>query len=98
MLIIGLTDDVEATLELAKLGSTPESLIGRGTARVWAERGKGGRPLIVVAADDETALAALLDPLPHYGRKSYLVFQGRRAIDTGEWPVTESPLVRTLAE
>jgi hypothetical protein len=52
--------------------------------------------MLVVAADDITALEALLRPLPHYGGKSYLVFEGRRAAETDIWPVTESPLSRKL--
>ena len=31
------------------------------------------------------ALAATVGPLPHYGGRSYVVFDGRRAIDQGTW-------------
>ena len=54
--------------------------------------------MLIVTAADGTALAALLRPLPHYGHKSYAVFQGRRAIDTGIWPVPGSPLRRVLSD
>ncbi len=95
-LIIGITSQVEPTLAAAELGGVPDSLVGRGTARVWTVRRNGGAPALVVAADDEAALEALLRPLPHYGGKSYLVFEGRRAVETGIWPATDSPLSRRL--
>jgi len=52
--------------------------------------------VLVVQADDAEALGALLRPLPHYGGRSYLVFEDRRAVDTGVWPVLDSPLSRRL--
>lgn len=96
LLVIGLTERVEALLAESGLPAVPQSLAGRGSARVWTARRDGGQPLLVVAADDGEALQALLRPLPHYGRKSYLVFEGRRAVETGIWPATESPLRRRI--
>ncbi|MBW2493716.1 MAG: M1 family peptidase [Deltaproteobacteria bacterium] len=92
LLIIGITPQVKAFLSRVGLDAVPESLAGRGTARVWTARQSTGAPLLVVAADDATALAALLRPLPHYRGKSFLVFDGRRAAETGIWPVRHSPL------
>ena len=96
LLIIGLTPQVESVLGNLGLDVMPESLAGRGTARVWTSRGTGGAPRLVVAADDAEALEALLRPLPHYRGKSYLVFEGRRAVETGVWPPEDSPLSRRL--
>jgi hypothetical protein len=96
LLIIGITSQLEAFLSRAELDPMPEVLAGRGTARVWTARRDRGAPLLVVAADDAEALAALLRPLPHYGGKSYLVFEGSRALETGLWPVPDSPLSRRL--
>ncbi len=96
LLIVGITTQVETFLARADLDGVPDSLAGRGTARVWTARRGNGEPLLVVAADDVQALEALVRPLPHYGGKSYLVFDGRRAIDTGTWPVAQSPLSRQL--
>jgi hypothetical protein len=96
LLIIGTTPQVEAFLAKAGLDGIPGTISGRGTARVWTARRVSGEPLLVVAADDAQALETLLRPLPHYGGKSYLVFDGRRAIDTGIWPVSDSPLSRRL--
>jgi hypothetical protein len=92
LLLIGTTAEVVAKLAEAGLNGVPESLGFRGTARVWTARQPDGQPLLAVAADNLAALEALLGPLPHYGRTSYLIFQGRQAIETGVWPASDSPL------
>jgi aminopeptidase N len=92
LLIIGTTQEVEAALARHGLAGIPAKLAGRGTARVWTAYWQGDLPLLAVAADNSQALGALLRPLPHYGSRSYLVFDGRRAIDKGVWPATRSPL------
>ncbi len=98
LLIVGTTPQVEAFFAKTDLDGIPDSLAGRGTAQIWTARRNNGEPLLVVAADDLQALEALMRPLPHYGGKSYLVFDGRRAIDTGIWPVVQSPLSRQLVQ
>lgn len=97
-LIIGLEKDVDQTLKglgLAPPLSLPRALEG-GSARAWAGRRANGTPVIIVSATDETALEAVLRPLPHYGRRSFVVFDGRRAIRKGVWPPGETPLSRSL--
>jgi len=96
LLIIGATREVEAFLGRHGLAGAPDRLAGRGTSRVWTAYWRDDHPLLVVAADNAEALQALLRPLPHYGSRSYLVFDGRRAIDKGIWPATTSPLSRRL--
>jgi hypothetical protein len=85
---IGLSDDIEV------LASTPSSIADRGTARGWAARGDDGASLLVVAADDLAALRALGRPLPHYGSRSYVVFDGPKAIDKGLWPPSPNHALR----
>jgi hypothetical protein len=63
----------------------PEATV-KGSAQVWAARQPNGKALAVVCVDDAQALAALQRPLPHYGRQSWLVFQGAQAIERGVWP------------
>ncbi len=92
LLLIGTTAEVMAWLAKARLSGVPDRLDGRGTARVWAGRYDGRWPLLVVAADDVPALEALLNPLPHYGRKGYLVFEADKAVEHGTWPATAGPL------
>jgi hypothetical protein len=42
--------------------------------------------LAVVSARDVASLHALIRPLPHYGRQSYVIFDGAKAIRRGVWP------------
>lgn len=95
--VIGITADVYGALARLGLEPVPEGLAGKGTARVWTARTAGGMPALVVAAEDRAALEALLRPLPHYGRQSYLVFQGREAVERGIWPPGDNPLKRAVA-
>jgi aminopeptidase N len=53
---------------------------------VWTVIRDGPPPVAVVAARDVASLLALQGPLPHYGAQSWLVFDGRRALDRGVWP------------
>lgn len=94
--LIGTTEGVGRLLAQYRLPPVPESLAKRGTARVWAFRMAQGRAVLAVAGDDAAALQALLRPLPHYGRQSWLVFDGAKAQDRGVWPAGDSPLRRAL--
>lgn len=92
LLVVGTTAEVAALLATAGLDGTPAALEDKGTARVWAARRPDGAPLVVVAGTDATALRAAARPLPHYGRQSFVVFEGARAADRGLWPPAASPL------
>ena len=96
LLVVGTTGEVAAALAAAGLPAVPDEVRGRGTARVWTARANGARFLAVVAGDDAAALARLARPLPHYGAKSFLVFDGRKAIAKGVWPAGKSPLSVSL--
>jgi aminopeptidase N len=89
VLLVGLAPDVDRYLARHNLPRRPPELdatAGNATAWVWTTEGRGGAPLTVVAARDEAALAVLARPLPHYGRQSWLVFDGPTAIARGVWP------------
>jgi hypothetical protein len=90
LLVIGLTADVDRFLGQRNLPTRPEPVKGRGTAQVWAAYQPHGRVLAVISAENVEALSALWRPLPHYGRESYLIFDGPQAVDHGVWP-TRSP-------
>ena len=94
--VIGTTDAVVKALADQHLPPMPADLAGKGTARVWTARTGSGAGVLVIAADDRTALEALMRPLPHYGRQSYLVFQGREAVERGVWPSGDGPLKRAV--
>ncbi len=47
---------------------------------------------LVVLTDDAESLPRLGQLVPHYGKYSYLVFEGARNVGKGQWPVGSSPL------
>ncbi len=92
LLVVGLEDKVGAFLKDNALPPTPSNLAGKGTARVWTARFGDERALLAISARDAKSLAALRRPLPHYGRKSYLAFEGAKAIEKGVWASSGGPL------
>lgn len=96
LVVIGTADAVAEAARHLSLPPAPDGLAGRGTARVWAARTGDGRAVLTIAGADAAALAALLRPLPHYGRQSWLVFDGARAVERGVWEPAATPLRRAL--
>jgi len=86
LLVIGLPADVDAFLMRQHLPTRPENLARKGTAQVWTAHRANGKTVAIVSGGNAEALLALLRPLPHYGRQSYLIFDGAKAIDQGVWP------------
>jgi len=89
-LIIGLQSDIDAWLSVRKLPPRPDQLGNTGvavTAQVWAQARDEGASLVVISAQDAASLEALIRPLPHYGRQSYIAFEGRQAIVKGVLPL-----------
>ncbi len=95
--IVGITSEVAVLLATAGLDGPPARVAGRGTARLWAARRRDDVPLVVLAADDTGALVAATRLLRHYGRESFVVFAGARAVDRGLWLPAASPLRVELA-
>jgi hypothetical protein len=98
VLLVGLADALGPVRAQLGLEGVPPDLAGQGTARVWTVARGDAPPVLVVEAEDAPALAALLRPLPHYGRMSWLRFEGAQALDKGVWPTADSALVRRLPE
>lgn len=86
-LIVGKANELDAWLAAQHL--PPRPALKAGSAQVWAGRDGKGRTYVAISVADVTALKALLRPLPHYGKQSWLVFDGARAIDRGTWPPAE---------
>jgi len=86
VLLIGRHGDIEAFLRARALAGHPPAVAGKGTAQVWAAHRSNGKVLVVVSGRDMEAILALLRPLPHYGRQSYLAFDGATVIERGIWP------------
>ncbi len=53
-----------------------------------------------IAIDKEEAIPGLIRKLPHYGKYSYLAFEGDEPVNVvkGQWPVLNSPMVRVFDE
>jgi len=51
-----------------------------------------------IAIDNKQAIDGLIRKLPHYGKYSYLGFEGDEPVNVakGQWPVFNSPLVKVL--
>lgn len=86
-LVIGLQAEVDAWLAAKQLPARPDETGKKGSAQVWTMARSGGASLAIISAQDAASLEALIRPLPHYGRQSYLVFDGRQAIEKGVWPM-----------
>ena len=83
-LVIGLHEAVAGWLAARGLEPRPVELADfAGSALAWAATDDTGRPLVLVSVSDEAALAALLRPLPHYGRQGWVGFEGARAVRRG---------------
>lgn len=86
LLVIGLSADVERYLADHALPARPGAL-PRGSGEAWTATDAAGRVVTVIAARDAAALQALARPLPHYGRQSWVVFDGPQATARGLWPM-----------
>ncbi len=87
VLIIGLQSEVDTWLGNQQLPPRPDEIKGKGAAQVWTINRPQGASLAIVSAQDAAALEALLRPLPHYGRQSYIVFEDHQVIEKGIWPI-----------
>ncbi len=87
ILIIGLHADIDAWLAANKLPAKPAEIAARGTAQAWTLARTDGALLAIISAKDIASLEALIRPLPHYGRQSYIAFDDRQAIVKGIWPM-----------
>lgn len=87
LLLIAPLDRIDALLSARGLPAAPAEVGTTGSARVWTARDGSATTILVIAARDAQAVAALRRALPHYGRQSWLVFEGARAIARGTWPV-----------
>lgn len=91
LLLVGTEIEMKGFLAEAGLPPAPPEVAGKGTLRAWTGR-RNGRPFLAVEGRDAEALAAAAGPLPHYGRRGWLVFDGAKAVEMGGWPGAEGPL------
>ncbi|MCW9035182.1 MAG: M1 family aminopeptidase [Rhodospirillales bacterium] len=92
-LVIGTNQDIAEFLAQNSSLTPPTQLI-KGTSAAWATKPKNGSSIVIIKAEDTKALKDLLRPLPHYGRRSYVVFQGAKAVSKGVWPATANSALK----
>lgn len=76
--------------EVSRAGAQHPGSQAAGTTQVWATH-LGDRTSVVYLATDTAAnLEAIRALLPHYGSRSFVVFDGSRAKEQGTWPVADA--------
>lgn len=95
-LVLGSADQIGRFITRFDLPARPAEIAGQGSGRAWVVRRTGGMAVLFVEADAPDALSAMMRPLPHYRSRSYVVFDGRRAVERGVWPATGGPLEKTF--
>ncbi|WP_135079121.1 M1 family peptidase [Terasakiella sp. SH-1] len=78
-ILIATHDDIAQ--QLTKYGLTHATFPTHEntTALIWADKVTGNTPFMVISLTDEQALESLLRPLPHYGKRHKLMFNGAKA-------------------
>jgi aminopeptidase N len=86
VLVIGFQQQIDEWLNSNNLPARPDGVTNKGSAQAWTFSRPDGSTLAVVSARDAASLEALIRPLPHYGRHSFVIFDGRKMIEQGTWP------------
>jgi aminopeptidase N len=84
--------DVALSDGTVSLGGGEYEIRGRTFVCALPNPREAGSVVTVILTDDTNALASILHKLPHYGRNSYLVFDGDRAVESGVWESKAGPL------
>jgi aminopeptidase N len=91
----GLKDyDAQLTNETARLGMSTYSFDKSSIIITVRHPRNPGATITLLTADQKEAIGGLARKLPHYGKYSYLVFEGAEPanIGKGEWSAVNSPL------
>lgn len=92
-LLASVTDATDVTRIAAEAGA-PENASWATTLR------RPDDPAFSVSwlrLGDADAAASVGRKIPHYGKYSYLVFDGATNVAKGTWPVSESPMIARVA-
>ena len=96
----GLKDyDAEITPETVRLGKASFKSSANSYIISVRHPNDPGAVLILLSTDSKEAAQGLARKLPHYGKYSYLVFEGNEPTNTakGEWESSNSPLTVRIA-
>ena len=92
ILLAGTHAEVSTVLAAAGLPPRPGQIPARGSGQVWTSSADYSSRLAVISAKNAEALRAMQGALPHYGSKSWLIFEGGQVIENGVWPVQAKAL------
>ena len=92
LILVGSGLSLGRLVAAAGLVGTPVDIMERGEARVWTGMGGRGYPALVIEAESAAMLAELAARLPHYGAKSYLLFEDGEVTVSGTWEPIEKLL------
>ena len=95
-IVIGNSADIASYVRDHLASDMPEP-VAQSTAAAWTFRSAEGHPVLLIQAADTAGIESMMRPLPHYGSRSYVTFDGGRAGDKGVWKTTDSPLSRKLS-
>lgn len=96
VLVFGSPDQIDDFISRLQLPPRPAKVAGQGSGRAWVAQRNGGKAVLFVEADGPDALQAMTRPLPHYRSRSFVTFDGSRAIDKGVWPSEGGPLAKAF--
>jgi len=96
LLLITSNDRLAEQLAQLRLERPPGLPNVAYSAAAWTTRRADGAAVLVVSAVNVDELKSLLRPLPHYGGRSYVLFEAGRAFKRGIWPITRGALFRQL--
>lgn len=94
LLIISPAGDDTALPITADEIRLPDQTLPRKTHSAVMTVDGAEQPTFVLTAPNADSLVSLLRKMPHYGKYSYIVFDGDQSnVAKGQWPVTRSPMV-----
>lgn len=92
LLVIGTEPEISRFIETRGIPPLPPRYGKKGTAWVWATRTLAGHPIVIVRARTASDLSKIVRAVPHYRRRGYIVFDGARAVESGNWPIKPGAL------
>jgi aminopeptidase N len=91
--------DIDITDSAYRIGKSTVSPSGNSIILSTQHPLNPAHVMVWLSADNEKAMPGLGRKLPHYGKYSYLVFEGDEPTNIlkGQWPAVNSPLSATLS-
>lgn len=92
-----LTPQIRSSADSLTIGDTTYARAGH-TFVLAGKDWKGFEKYLVVISEDSVSLPRLGQLVPHYGKYSYLVFEGSKNVGKGQWEAGASPLRISLSK